>query len=66
MQKVLDSMVAITIEQVTKVYEPLWPWHRSSTVLSDVSLSVTKGEIFGFLGHYGAGKTTTMKSFSDS
>jgi ABC-2 type transport system ATP-binding protein len=61
MQKVLDSMVAITIEQVTKVYEPLWPWHRSSTVLSDVSLSVTKGEIFGFLGHNGAGKTTTMK-----
>jgi ABC-2 type transport system ATP-binding protein len=54
-------MVAITIEQVTKVYEPLWPWHRSSTVLSDVSLSVTKGEIFGFLGHNGAGKTTTMK-----
>ncbi len=54
-------MDAITIEHVTKVYAPLWPWHRSSTVLSDVSLSVTKGEIFGFLGHNGAGKTTTMK-----
>ena len=54
-------MDAITIEHVTKVYEPTWPWHRSSTVLSDVSLSVTKGEIFGFLGHNGAGKTTTMK-----
>lgn len=54
-------MDAITIEHVTKAYAPLWPWHRSSTVLSDVSLSVTKGEIFGFLGHNGAGKTTTMK-----
>lgn len=54
-------MDAIAVEQVTKVYEPRWPWHRSSTVLSDVSFSVSKGEIFGFLGHNGAGKTTTMK-----
>ncbi|MBS0150586.1 MAG: ABC transporter ATP-binding protein [Nitrospira sp.] len=54
-------MDAITVERVTKIYEPTWPWHRSSTVLSDVSLSVSKGEIFGFLGHNGAGKTTTMK-----
>ncbi|MBK9948912.1 MAG: ABC transporter ATP-binding protein [Nitrospira sp.] len=54
-------MDAITIEHVTKVYAPRWPWHRSSAVLTDVSLSVTKGEIFGFLGHNGAGKTTTMK-----
>ena len=54
-------MDAITVERVTKIYEPTWPWHRSLTVLSDVSLSVNKGEIFGFLGHNGAGKTTTMK-----
>ena len=54
-------MNAITIEHITKVYESVWTWHRASTVLSDVSLSVAKGEIFGFLGHNGAGKTTTMK-----
>ncbi len=54
-------MNVIAVEQITKVYEPLWPWQRSSTVLSDVSFSVAKGEIFGFLGHNGAGKTTTMK-----
>jgi len=54
-------MEAILIEHLTKTYKPMWPWQPASTVLSDVSLSVAKGEIFGFLGHNGAGKTTTMK-----
>src|SRR4030066_607465 len=30
-------------------------------VLNDVSFSVNKGEIFGFVGPNGAGKTTTFK-----
>ena len=30
-------------------------------VLRDVSLSVQSGEIFGFIGHNGAGKSTTIK-----
>lgn len=34
---------------------------RSVPVLKGISLSVDKGEIFGFLGHNGAGKTTTLK-----
>ncbi len=54
-------MDAIVIDKVTKVYKPVWPWLQETTVLSDVSLTVARGEIFGFLGHNGAGKTTTMK-----
>jgi ABC-type multidrug transport system ATPase subunit len=30
-------------------------------LLDDISLSIKKGEVFGFLGPNGAGKTTTMK-----
>ncbi|HEX5647494.1 MAG TPA: ATP-binding cassette domain-containing protein, partial [Nitrospira sp.] len=54
-------MDAIVIEGLTKTYKPVWPWLKESTVLSNVSLTVRRGEIFGFLGHNGAGKTTTMK-----
>ncbi|BCA54480.1 ABC transporter ATP-binding protein [Nitrospira sp. KM1] len=54
-------MDAIVVQQLTKTYQPTWPWQRPITVLSDVSFSVRQGEIFGFLGHNGAGKTTTMK-----
>jgi ABC-2 type transport system ATP-binding protein len=32
------------------------------TVLRDISLTLEKGEVFGFLGPNGAGKTTTMKT----
>jgi ABC-2 type transport system ATP-binding protein len=41
--------------------------HVSKTIgkaklLSDITLSLQKGEVFGFLGPNGAGKTTTMKA----
>ncbi|MBX7223712.1 MAG: ABC transporter ATP-binding protein [Blastocatellia bacterium] len=37
-------------------------WRKQPTrVLDGLSLSVHRGEIFGFLGHNGAGKTTTIK-----
>ncbi len=32
-----------------------------SLLLKDITLSIQKGEVFGFLGPNGAGKTTTMK-----
>ena len=54
-------MDAIVIDRLAKTYLPKWPWEKPVTVLSDISLSVSRGEIFGFLGHNGAGKTTTMK-----
>ncbi|MEM6926402.1 MAG: ATP-binding cassette domain-containing protein, partial [Myxococcota bacterium] len=44
----------IRIEHVTRKYGDL-------TAVSDVSLSIERGEIVGLLGHNGAGKTTLMK-----
>lgn len=44
---------AITINNLTKEY-------GTFTALDNLSLSIPKGEIFGFLGHNGAGKTTTI------
>lgn len=40
---------------VTKVY-------GDKKALDDLSLTIKDGEIFGFLGHNGAGKSTTIKS----
>ncbi len=44
----------ITTEQLTKKY-------KDFTSVSDVSLHIRKGSIYGFLGPNGAGKSTTMK-----
>ena len=32
------------------------------TAVGDLSLTIERGEIYGFIGHNGAGKTTTLKS----
>ncbi len=44
--------IIITTEHLTKTY-------GSKTAVSDLNLSIRKGEIFGLLGPNGAGKTTT-------
>lgn len=44
----------ITTEQLTKKY-------RNFTSVSNLSLHIRKGSIYGFLGPNGAGKSTTMK-----
>jgi ABC-2 type transport system ATP-binding protein len=44
----------ITTDRLTKRYKDV-------TAVSDVSLTVGKGEIYGFLGLNGAGKTTTIR-----
>ncbi|OTN77751.1 ABC transporter ATP-binding protein [Enterococcus sp. 8G7_MSG3316] len=36
--------------------------YGTKVALNDLSLTIRQGEIFGFLGHNGAGKSTTIKS----
>ncbi|KWT46683.1 ABC transporter ATP-binding protein [Lactococcus lactis] len=44
----------IEINELTKVY-------GSQVALNHLSLTIPEGQIFGFLGHNGAGKSTTIK-----
>jgi len=50
---------AIEIRQLRKVFHP--KGSPPVTALDGVSLTVGRGEIFGFLGRNGAGKTTAVK-----
>jgi ABC-2 type transport system ATP-binding protein len=52
------SPPAISIRGLTKRYGPL-------TALNDLNLDVERGEIFGFLGLNGAGKTTAIRLLLD-
>jgi len=45
---------AINTEKLTKYY-------KKQRGILELSLSVRKGEVFGFLGPNGAGKTTTIR-----
>ena len=54
-------MDAILIEGLTKTFRSGWPGRPGVTVLNGLSLSARKGEIYGFLGPNGSGKTTTLK-----
>lgn len=45
----------IEIKNVTKIY------NGEKKAINDVSFKVNSGEIFGFIGHNGAGKTTMIK-----
>lgn len=48
-------MNAISIENLKKSYD------GQVNALNDISLTIPKGEIFGFLGPNGSGKTTTVR-----
>src|SRR5215207_8270740 len=52
---------AVEIDKLTKDYEVGFLRKRKVRALDGLSLSVGRGEIFGFLGPNGAGKTTTLK-----
>ncbi|MDT5156095.1 MAG: type transport system ATP-binding protein [Acidobacteriota bacterium] len=52
---------AVEINKLTKDYEVGFLRKRKVRALDGLTLSVGRGEIFGFLGANGAGKTTTLK-----
>src|SRR5499425_1064973 len=51
----------IVIENLTKDYEVGFWRKRKVRALDGLSLTIDRGQIFGFLGANGAGKTTTLK-----
>jgi ABC-2 type transport system ATP-binding protein len=51
----------VEIKNLTKDYELGFWRKRKVRALDDLSLTINRGEIFGFLGANGAGKTTTLK-----
>ena len=52
-----NQNIAIKAENITKTFGDF-------TAVDHISFEVKKGEIFGFLGANGAGKTTAMRMFS--
>ncbi len=50
----MDNNNVIEVENLTKTFGPF-------TAVNKISFQVGKGEVFGFLGANGAGKTTAMK-----
>jgi ABC-2 type transport system ATP-binding protein len=50
----IGPMPALQVENVTKVF-------GDTTAVDDVSLTVPKGAVYGFIGPNGSGKTTTMR-----
>lgn len=52
----------LTISHLSKTF---YQGSKEVTVVDDLSLSLKKGEVYGFLGPNGAGKTTTVKLIVD-
>lgn len=57
----IEVTTVVEINNLSKDYEVGFLRKRKVRALDGLSLTVNKGEIFGFLGANGAGKTTTLK-----
>lgn len=53
----------IHCEGLTKIYPGTWR-SPAKTAVKDLTLSVEQGEVFGFIGANGAGKSTTIKALT--
>ena len=58
-ERILDDVPAIIFEQLSKSYG------SGVLALDSLTLTVPRGEIFGFLGPNGAGKSTTLRLMLD-
>ncbi|MEW6026470.1 MAG: ABC transporter ATP-binding protein [Planctomycetota bacterium] len=56
----MDKSAVIETEGLTKIYRSAFSKFQVKAV-DDLNIKVNRGEIFGFLGPNGSGKTTTMK-----
>lgn len=54
----------ISFHHITKKFQGHF-WEKSFLAVYDVSFSIAKGDLVGFLGANGAGKTTLIKSLMD-
>lgn len=54
----------ISFHHITKKFQGHF-WEKSFLAVDDVSFSIAKGDLVGFLGANGAGKTTLIKSLMD-
>lgn len=61
METLNNKPLVVEIENLVKDYEVGFLRKKKVRALDALSLTVTQGEIFGFLGANGAGKTTTLK-----
>ena len=57
----MNDDAVLTIENLVVEVQPHF-WSRRHRILDSVTLNVTAGEAFGFLGPNGSGKTTTIKA----
>lgn len=57
-------MIVLKVNNLTKIFHSgVWPFQtvKSYTVIDNISFQIKKGEILGFLGPNGSGKTTTIQ-----